>query len=206
MQNTDVSQADFWSNRYNLGETQWDIGQISPPLKAYIDHLCEQGVAKTSKILLAGAGNAYEASYLHAKGFSDVYVLDFASIPLANFAKNNPTFSHDHLLQADFFTLDPQVYQFDFIIERTFFCAIDPSRREAYAKQMANLLYPSGELFGVLFNKEFEQNPPFGGNLASYQTLFSPYFKIKTLQPCYNSISPRQGSELFVVLKSLKHG
>lgn len=201
MNNNDVSQADFWQNRYNTGETGWDIGQISPPLKAYIDYLQQQGVAKDHKFLIAGAGNAYEASYLHEQGFSEVYVLDFAPQPLANFAKNHPTFPPEHLLQADFFGLNPKQYAFDFIIEQTFFCAIDPARRADYAQQMAKLLAPHGTLFGVLFNKQFAQNPPFGGDIEAYRVLFSPLFDIKKLEPCYNSIPPRQGAELFMILQ-----
>lgn len=204
MHNTNVNQADFWENRYDTGETGWDIGQISPPIKAYIDDLLDTGVKKTSKILMAGAGNAYEASYLHQKGFSEVTVLDFAAQPLANFVKNNPTFPKDHLIQADFFDLSKDDYQFDLIIEQTFFCAIDPSRRDEYAQQMAKLLKPTGELVGVLFDKVFEQSPPFGGSLGEYQVLFSQYFMIKKLEPCYNSIKPRQGSELFMRLQSKK--
>ncbi|MFW2177279.1 MULTISPECIES: methyltransferase domain-containing protein [unclassified Moraxella] len=199
--NHQVNTAEFWQDRYEHGYTGWDIGKISPPLQAYIDHLIAQGVDKTSQVLIAGAGNAYEAQYLHEQGFTNVIVLDFAQQPLANFAKANPTFPTSHLLQADFFALSPSDYQFDFIIEQTFFCAIDPDRRVEYAEQMARLLKPTGELFGVLFDRDFEQSPPFGGSLTEYQSLLSRYFTIVTLEPCYNSITPRQGSELFVRLR-----
>lgn len=192
-----VNTANFWQNRYDMGETQWDIGQVSPPLKAYFDQLTD----KTLKILIAGAGNAYEAGYLHEQGFKNVYVVDFAQAPLENFAQKYPDFPQAHLIQADFFTLDmPQA--FDLIIEQTFLCAIDPTRRSEYAKQMQRLLKPTGKLVGVLFDTEFAQNPPFGGSLSEYQTLFEKDFVIKKLERCHNSIAPRQDSELFVMLAS----
>lgn len=200
LQTADVSQAEFWQSRYDNGETGWDIGQVSPPIKAYIDHLCEQGVDKDSHILIAGAGNAHEAKYLHELGFRQVIVVDFAKQPLANFAAANSTFPSEHLVQADFFALNPSNYQFDYIIEQTFFCAIDPSRRSEYAEQMAKLLKPTGELFGVLFDRDFEGGPPFGGHTSEYRTLLSRYFTIVTLAPCYNSIAPRQGNEVFIRL------
>ena len=104
------------------------------------------------------------------------------------------------MIKADFFGLNPDTYQFDYMIEQTFFCAIDPSRREEYAKQMARLLKPTGELFGVLFDRDFEQSPPFGGSAQEYRETFAPYFRQVLIEPCYNSIEPRQGTELFVRL------
>ena len=29
----------FWNERYLLNDIGWDLGQVSPPLKAYIDQL-----------------------------------------------------------------------------------------------------------------------------------------------------------------------
>lgn len=199
--NNNVSAAEFWQNRYDNGATGWDIGTVSPPLQAYIEHLIKNGVSKDAPMLIPGAGNAYEAAYLHKLGFINVTVVDFAKQPLDNFATSNPDFPKAQLIQADFFGLDPSQYQFDYIIEQTFFCAIDPNRREAYAQQMAKLLKPTGELFGVLFDRQFDQSPPFGGSVEDYRALFSRYFTIVTLEPCYNSIAPRQGSEVFVRLK-----
>lgn len=198
-----VSEADFWQKRYDDGYTGWDIGKVSPPLQAYIEHLLEKGVSKDVQILIPGAGNAYEAAYLHKLGFTNVTVVDFAKQPLDNFATSHPDFPKAHLLQADFFGLDPAIYQFDFIIEQTFFCAIDPSRRDEYVQQMARLLKPTGELFGVMFDRDFPDGPPFGGSAQEYRARFERYFTIVTLEPCYNSIGPRQGSEVFVRLKKL---
>lgn len=195
-----VNHAEFWEKRYEAGEIQWDIGYISTPIHDYIDNLIAKGVDKNSHILIPGAGNAYEAEHLHEEGFTNVIVVDFAAEALARLANKYPDFPREHLVQADFFTLSPETYQFDYVIEQTFFCAIDPSRREDYAKHMQALLKPTGELFGVLFDQDFKQSPPFGGHLAEYQALFTRYFTIKTMEPCYNSIPPRQGSELFVRL------
>jgi hypothetical protein len=41
--------------------------------------------------------------------------------------------------------------------------------------------------------------PPFGGHKDEYQQLFEKKFRLKALSPCYNSIKPRAGTELFLI-------
>jgi methyl halide transferase len=50
----------YWTNRYETASTGWDLGEPSMPLKTYIDQLENTAI----KILIPGAGNAYEAEYL----------------------------------------------------------------------------------------------------------------------------------------------
>jgi thiopurine S-methyltransferase len=47
-----------------------------------------------------------------------------------------------------------------------------------------------------------QDHPPFGGSLQLYKTLFSPHFSIKVMEECNNSIPPRLGNELFIILKN----
>ncbi|WP_010232253.1 methyltransferase domain-containing protein [Gillisia marina] len=185
----------YWSNCYKESRIKWDIGAISTPLKEYIDQLED----KTQKILIPGSGNSYEAEYLHLQGFTNVFVVDIAKEPLENLKSRVPSFSSEHLLQQDFFTLD---LQFDLILEQTFFCALDINLRPKYAEKMQDLLYPDGKLVGLLFDFPLTTSgPPFGGTQKEYQELFQPYFKLLKLEKCYNSISPRSGNELFFIFK-----
>ena len=73
--------------------------------------------------------------------------------------------------------------------------------RKQYAEKMQQLLNPNGRLVGLLFNTDFEDGPPFGGDKDEYKKYFSPYFFFKYFENCYNSIKPRAGTELFMVLK-----
>jgi len=192
-----VNQAQFWQQRYEEDSIGWDMGQVSPPLKAYIDQLPES--AKEQAILVPGAGNAYEVGYLHEQGFTNVTLVDFASAPIEAFAERYPNFPAEHLVGADFFALSPAQYQFDWVLEQTFFCAINPAHRDEYVAQMAALLKPNGKLVGLLFDKDFgREEPPFGGTKAEYQQRFAPYFDIETMETSYNSHPARQGSELFI--------
>ena len=86
-------------------------------------------------------------------------------------------------------------------MEQTFFCALHPSQRNDYAVKMKALLKDDGKLVGVLFNKEFEGGPPFGGNEEEYRKLFSQYFSSVKINSCYNSIEARKGTELFMILE-----
>ena len=149
----DLNEA-YWANRYRQNQTQWDVGAATEPLKAYIDQLTR----KDQRILLAGGGNGYEAEYLHQQGFTQVFLLDFAAEPLANFQRRVPDFPLEHLLRQDFFSLTP--HRFDLVLEQTFFCALPRSRRAQYARQVFDLLVPGGKLAGVLFSEEFEKEGP----------------------------------------------
>ncbi|WP_367111457.1 methyltransferase domain-containing protein [uncultured Psychrobacter sp.] len=196
-----VNQAKFWQQHYEQNSIKWDMGEVSPPLKAYIDQL--PASAKSEAILVAGAGNAYEVGYLHEQGFANVMLVDFAPAPIEDFAKRYPDFPSDHLICADFFALSSDKYQFDWALEQTFFCAINPARRDEYVQQMATLLKPKGKLVGLLFDVAFEhEGPPFGGTKEEYQQRFAPYFDIEIMQTSYNSHPARQGSELFIKLRA----
>ena len=105
----DVNNMNFWQSKYLETSTGWDLGRVSPPLKAYFDQLKDKEV----KILIPGAGNAYEAEYLHEQGFTNVYVVDWASKALENLKLRMPSFPSKHLFVEDFFKIDRY---FDLII------------------------------------------------------------------------------------------
>jgi len=187
----DFLSPEYWSQRYENQQHGWDLGQISPPVKAYIDQLAD----KELKILIPGCGSGHEGSYLWKEGFKNVHVLDFSELPLALFMSNNPDFPKEQIHCSDFFQHDEK---YDLIIEQTLFCAIDPNLRPDYAKKVAALLKPGGKLVGLLFNRTFDAGPPFGGNQDEYERYFCSHFSNIYFEPCHNSIAPRSGSELFI--------
>ncbi len=185
----------YWSNRYQKQETGWDIGAVSPPLKAYIDQLTD----KTLSILVPGAGNAYEVEYLYQQGFNNVFVIDIATEPLKNFQERCSNFPLENIIVGDFFDLE---MKFDLIVEQTFFCALPPSLRPKYASKMHQLLVEEGKLVGLLFDDPlFTDHPPFGGNKTEYLPYFKDVFSEISIEKCYNSLAPRANRELFIKLK-----
>ena len=185
-------EENYWTSRYDQGETGWDIGNVSTPIKEYIDQLSDKEIS----ILIPGAGNAYEAEYLWKNGFKNVIVLDISTIPLAHLKSRVPDFPENQLIHADFFNHQGQ---YDLIVEQTFFCALDPQLRESYVRQTSRLLKPGGKLVGLLFQIPLNRDrPPFGGSKDEYLKLFSGPFNIEIMETAYNSIPPRMGSEVFV--------
>ena len=185
----------YWEERYQKGETGWDAGAITTPLKEYIDQIKN----KELKILIPGAGNGHEFDYLVNNGFKNVHVIDIAPSPLENIAKRNPAFK-SNLIHDDFFNLEEK---FDLVIEQTFFCALPPALRSQYAEKMYEILTPDGKIIGLLFDFPLtSEGPPFGGSKEEYLALFSPTFKVRTLERAHNSIKPRENKELFFIFES----
>lgn len=180
----------YWQQRYDEQTTGWDIGRISDPLKAYIDQLEDNGL----RILIPGCGFGHEARYLAEKGFTRVNVIDLVDAAIQPLRTSCPTVN---CITGDFFALD-QAAAFDLILEQTLFCAIDPTLRSRYIEQVAYLLQPGGKYAGVLFDRDFEGGPPFGGNSTEYAQYLQPHFSSFSLTPCYNSIPQRSGTEVFV--------
>lgn len=190
-----TTSGDYWNDLYNKNETGWDIGFPSPPIKEYVDQLQD----KHLPILIPGCGNAYEAEYLLAQGFTEVTLIDIApSLTAALESKFKEELGKRvKIITGDFFDHEGS---YRLILEQTFLSALDPSLRTKYIDKMHSLLVKGGHLAGVLFNKLFEEGPPYGGTAQEYKLLFAKGFKIKKLELCYNSIERRKGSELFINL------
>ncbi|WP_334055970.1 methyltransferase [Polaribacter sp. P097] len=186
-----IFDEQFWDNKYITNKTGWDLGQVSPPLKAYFDQLTN----KDLKILIPGGGNSHEAEYLLENDFTNVYVIDISKLALTNLKKRVPGFPSSNLIHQNFFKLNQT---FDLVIEQTFFCALNPNLREEYVSKMHSVLNDNGKLVGLLFDAKLnEDHPPFGGDKKEYASLFRNLFTIELLEECYNSIQNRKGMELF---------
>ena len=181
----------YWENRYQTNNTQWDIGQVAPPIQEFIDTIAD----KNARILIPGCGNCYEAIYLLQQGFTAITLIDIAPTlvdSLQEKFKNDPEIQ---IVLGDFFEHQDR---YDYILEQTFFCALHPHSRPLYVSKMKELLAPKGVLFGLLFDRDFESGPPFGGSINEYKNLFEKDFKIIKLEKARNSIQPRANAEAFI--------
>ncbi len=184
----------FWNDRYNTNSTGWDLGEISPPLMAYIDQLTNKDI----RILIPGCGNSYEAEYLLQQGFTNITVIDIAPVLVKKLKNKFASNAYIKIVLGNFFN---HTGEYDLILEQTFFCALNPSLRSSYVAKMTKLLAAEGRLAGVLFDRAFEnEGPPFGGSKTQYIPLFEKCFNFKVFDPCYNSFAKRQGTELFIIL------
>jgi len=183
----------FWKSRYNNDTTGWDLGIISPPIKAYFDQVED----KTIRILIPGCGNGHEAEYLYNQGFQNVHVIDLTEEPLENLKMRLSSFPDEQAHVGDFFDHNGE---YDVIVEQTMFCAIDPQLRARYADKVYDLLADKGKLIGVMFGVDFDGGPPYGGSKEEYLTYFEKFSSVK-MELCHNSVEPRQGRELFIIVK-----
>ena len=185
----------YWEERYQKGEDKWNVGEISTPIKEYIDQITDKKI----KILIPGAGNGYEFEYLIKNGFKNSFVVDYATTPLENIKKRIPNLNKSQVINSDFFELEGQ---YDLIIEQTFFCALNPELREDYVRKMKSILNPKGKIAGLLFEFPLtSEGPPFGGSKEEYTGLFQKDFNIVTMEMAHNSIAPRKNKELFVIFE-----
>ncbi len=189
-ENDFILNAEYWNDRYNGGQTGWDMHQASPPLTQYIDAIFD----KELRILIPGCGNAHEADYLLNKGFTNVTLIDISEVVTKKIAekyKDKPI----KIVCADFFK---HTGSYDLILEQTFFCTLSPSMRKKYMEKCFELLVPGGKIAGVLFNKPLGvPGPPFISGDEEYKRIFGLKFSILRYEDCKNSIAPRLGSEVF---------
>jgi len=187
----DLLNQEYWDSHYKANTTGWDLGNVSPPIKSYIDTLED----KNTSILIPGCGNSYEAEYLLNQGFTNVTVIDIAPTLVKNLRlkfENNPNIN---VVLGDFFEHEGK---YDLIIEQTFFCALPPTMRKQYVVKMHQILSENGKLAGLLFNKNFDSGPPFGGSQAEYELLFADRFHFLKMELCHNSMVKRANNELFI--------
>ena len=116
----DPAAPEFWSSRYAAGRTPWDLHGVPAAL---IDFL--QRTPRGGKVLIPGCGFGYEIRAFHDAGW-EVTAVDFAPGAIERVrAVLGPLAGMVQL--GDFFTYD-FAGCFDLVYERTFLCALDPSR------------------------------------------------------------------------------
>ena len=194
MTNEKILDQEYWDKQYTSNSTGWDLGEVSPPIKEYIDTLTDKNIS----ILIPGCGNSHEAEYLLSQGFTNVTIIDIAPTLVEKLQKKFIGHPNLKVVLGDFFAHQGK---YDLIIEQTFFCALLPAMRQKYVLKMHNILEEKGLLVGLLFDKTFESGPPFGGSKNEYEQLFKDYFDFKIMENCHNSIAPRANSELFIEFK-----
>lgn len=190
---TSPLSADAWEHRYQQGTTRWDLGQPAPPFV----HLLQSTTAPTpGTAVVLGAGRGYEARLFAHQGF-DVTAVDFApSAVNAMVQKAKAEKMALRTLQRNIFDLVPEFQgHFDYVVEHTCFCALDPAQRTAYVDLVAQLLKPRGELLALFFTHDRPGGPPYGSSPEEIRGLFEPYFVVESLVLAASSVPSRRGEE-----------
>ena len=198
----DVNKEDFWEERYLSSNTPWDINRAAP---AFI----KKNKEIKGKVAVLGCGKGHDAFYF-AKSNCEVCGFDFSegAIKFCNELKNEKNFNNINFHYVDFFDLIKKTEwknYFDFMIEHTSLCAIDPSRRKEYSNLITYLLKPGGKLIGLFFMRPKELGgPPFGSTKEEIRELFKDNF-IET-EKLYHEACPHTftGEEYFGVFEKIR--
>lgn len=190
---TSVANPEFWEAHYQEGTTRWDLGQAAPPFVSLLD---SPTAPLPDRMAVLGAGRGYDALLFAQKGF-EVIGFDFAPSAIADstaLAQNSGIPAQ--FLQRSIFDLPAEFPNyFNYVLEHTCFCAIDPSDRPAYVKLVKSLLKPQGELIALFWAHSKPGGPPFGTTIAEIQEYFQSDFEITSLTLATNSAPERQGEE-----------
>ena len=143
----DINSPDYWHDSYLNGRIPWDLGFPTPTFA----RLAASGQYPPGQMIVPGAGRGYDARLFAQHGF-DVLAVDFAPDAVVAMQSLNSTTHPVQILQADIFELPETMNgRFDYLLEYTCFCAIDPARRNEYAALAARLLKPGGLYIGLAF-------------------------------------------------------
>lgn len=192
--------SDVWEAKYQSGITRWELGQAAPP---FVDLLKSADAPVSGRVAVLGAGRGHDAMLFAAHGF-EVVGFDFAPSAIRDASQIAEAKGVTvQFLQRDIFALGEFDHQFDYVLEHTCFCAIDPTQRPAYAQVVANLLRPHGELIALFWAHIRPGGPPHGTTLKEIRSLFTPLFDTSYLRPVFNSIPSRRSEEYLARFQTL---
>ena len=186
-----------WDELYRRRETPWEKGRPHPAL---IDYLEKHGPL-TGEVFVPGCGSGNDVRAL-SSATNHVVGVDIATRPIAK-ATGRPPIANEEYLLGDLFQL-PETFndRFDWVVEHTCFCAIDPTRRIDYVEKVVRLLKPAGQLLAIFFiNPDHdEEGPPYRVNITELEAFFGKYFSVMREWVPTRTHSGREGRELMRVL------
>lgn len=188
------NSQDGWEKCWEEGVTPWDTGQPTPLLL----NLVQSGSLPKGRILVPGCGNGYDVVAIASPG-RYALGLDISSTAIKKakeWSSSLSNASNFDFLAADFFTWQPKE-MFDMVFDYTFFSALEPSLRSSWAKKIANVLKPDGELITLIYlHNDQGSGPPYNNSVADYEEVLIPEgFRAISIVDNELAIKPRMGKE-----------
>jgi len=197
-----VDNPSFWEEIYRNKNARWNMKSPTP---AFVDLLNEKKFKTNSKIIILGSGYGYDA-LAAAKAGLFVTAIDISKTAV-DYAKKMAAEEQlkINFLIDDFFNLpENHTGYFDLVYDYVTLCAINPVRRDEYAKMITSILKCGGRLIALLFPVEDRPGgPPFGLNVNEITEVFSKYLHLELTTDKINSIKPRKGREVLQIYKKV---
>ena len=191
-----------WDELYRKGETYWDKGEASLPLKNYLERHPQKGRA-----LVPGCGRGHEVALAVENGL-DAVGLDIAPTAVAEARAGYPKLAERFVLGNLF---DPPAEMrgaFDVVLEHTCMSALPPQLRGEYRRGIDLTLKCGGLLIGVWYiNPDLdpgEEGPPYPFSVADLTALFAEGYEIVEDYVPEVAFAGREGRERLRVLKRIK--
>ncbi len=183
--------AAAWEQKYQVNQDRWHLGCPAPP---FINLLASAIAPPPGRIAVLGCGKGQDALLFSTAGF-EVIGFDFAPSAInhaTNLAQERAL--NAQFLQRDIFDLTAEFPQnFDYVLEHTCFCAIDPTLRTSYVQLVKKLLRSQGQLIALFYTHQRSGGPPFGIKPSAILDLFTPYFEVISFQAAKDSITRSKG-------------
>jgi methyl halide transferase len=196
----DVNSARKWEANYASQTDGWDLGGPTPVFK----RLASNGQFKPGQMIVLGAGRGYDAREFARHGYQ-VTAVDFAAHAVQELQRLAEPSAPLEILQHDIFTLPETLnHSFDYVLEYTCFCAIDPKRRSEYADLVTRLLKPQGLYIDLAFPLDARKGgPPFAVTEAEIFDLFQKRgFKLISREKPAESVSQRRNAEKLFIFQN----
>ena len=190
-----------WQRRYEQNDTPWDKGAAAPALAAFLKQS-----QITGRVLVPGCGRGHEVRALGMQPRASVVGLDISPTAIAQ-ARGLTTQSASGqgltFVEGDFFHLPANLRNsFDWLVEHTCFCAIEPSQRPDYVLAAAAALRAGGKIFGIFYlNPDVESGPPFAASKEEISDLFDQDFILVEEWVPTASFPGREGRELVRIMQ-----
>uniref|UniRef100_A0A0E0D9G9 Thiol methyltransferase 2 n=1 Tax=Oryza meridionalis TaxID=40149 RepID=A0A0E0D9G9_9ORYZ len=197
--------SDGWSRCWEEGVTPWDLGQPTPAVVELV-HSGTLPAGDATTVLVPGCGSGYDVVALSGPGrfvvgldICDTAIQKAKQLSAAAAAgadDGDGSSSFFAFVADDFFKWEPPE-PFHLIFDYTFFCALHPSMRPAWAKRMADLLRPDGELITLMYLAEGQEaGPPFNTTVLDYKEVLNPLgLVITSIEDNEVAVEPRKGME-----------
>ena len=151
-------------------------------------------------IAIPGAGRGHDARLLARRGYR-VTAFDFSEAAVTEARRLAAAEAVDVAIEArDVFTLGhDHAGAFDGVWEYTCFCAIDPARRDEYARVLHAILRPGGLLLACFFPlRDGGGGPPFPVSRDEIERVLAGRFTVLEAGPPPRSVERRRGLEWLV--------
>ncbi len=159
-----------------------------------------RNAAALARVAVPGAGRGHDARLLARRGHR-VTAFDFSEAAVAEARRLAAAEAVELTVERrDVFTLPrDHAGAFDGVWEYTCFCAIDPDRRDEYARVLHTILRPGGLLLACFFPlRDGIDGPPFPVSRADIERVLAGRFTVLEAGPPPRSVERRRGLEWLV--------